>query len=378
MFVEMVLIRRLYGKEPLLGLILTFALALLVEAILRLIFGGAPVPFSAPKFLSGVVEYGPILITKYRMVVLAVTVLALIAFWAFLEYTAFGRIIRAGSRDAEMVGLLGINLPIVLTGVFGVGCLLAGLAGMLAGPLWTVNPSMAAGAIMPAFVIVTIGGLGSYAGAIVAGLMVGARHRHDHPVLSRLVERGDVHPDGGHPAGAAARPVRRAVGEVRMTARSIALAIRSSGSPSSSSRSRLLWLALGAPVQLITQIAIYTLYGAGVNLLVGYTGLVPFGASVFFGTASYAAAFFLLGHFGNEFVALALSVLFSAVLGLVIGADHPAPQGPLFLVADARLFADRLRGRLQVDRRHRRRERHAGRSAPVVHAATGRSTSSSW
>lgn len=172
-FVEIVLIRRLYGKEPLLGLILTFALALLVEAILRLVFGGAPVPFSAPKFLAGVVEYGPILITKYRIVVLIVTVLALIAFWAFLEFTAFGRIIRAGSRDAEMVGLLGINLPVVLSGVFGVGCLLAGLAGMLAGPLWTVNPSMAAGAIMPAFVIVTIGGLGSYAGAIIAGLMVG-------------------------------------------------------------------------------------------------------------------------------------------------------------------------------------------------------------
>jgi branched-chain amino acid transport system permease protein len=173
MVVAVVLIRRLYGKEPLLGLILTFALALLAEAILRLIFGGAPVPFSAPKVLGGALVYGPILITKYRLVVLAVTVVALIAFWAFLEYTAFGRIIRAGSRDAEMVGLLGINLPIVLTGVFGIGCLLAGLAGMLAGPLWTVNPSMAAGAIMPAFVIVTIGGLGSYAGAIVAGLMVG-------------------------------------------------------------------------------------------------------------------------------------------------------------------------------------------------------------
>lgn len=173
MVVEVVLIRRLYGKEPLLGLILTFALALLAEAILRLVFGGAPVPFNPPKVLSGVFVYGPILITKYRLVVLAVTVVALIAFWAFLEYTAFGRIIRAGSRDAEMVGLLGINLPIVLTGVFGIGCLLAGLAGMLAGPLWTVNPSMAAGAIMPAFVIVTIGGLGSYPGAIVAGLMVG-------------------------------------------------------------------------------------------------------------------------------------------------------------------------------------------------------------
>lgn len=173
MVVEMTLIRQLYGKEPLLGLILTFALALLVEAILRLIFGGAPVPFSPPAIFAGFVEYGPILITKYRMTVLIVTVLALVSFWAFLRFTPFGRIIRAGSRDAEMVGLLGINLPIVLSGVFGIGCLLAGLAGMLAGPLWTVIPSMASGAIMPAFVIVTIGGLGSYSGAIIAGLLVG-------------------------------------------------------------------------------------------------------------------------------------------------------------------------------------------------------------
>ncbi|CAH1669685.1 Branched-chain amino acid ABC transporter permease [Hyphomicrobiales bacterium] len=173
MVVEVVLIRHLYGKEPLLGLILTFALALLIEAILRMIFGGAPLPFSAPRFLAGFVEYGPILLTKYRLFVLLVTIAALIAFWAFLTYTPFGRIIRAGSRDAEMVGLLGINLPVVFSFVFGIGCLLAGLAGLLAAPLWTVTPSMAASAIMPAFVIVTIGGLGSYAGAIIAGLLVG-------------------------------------------------------------------------------------------------------------------------------------------------------------------------------------------------------------
>ncbi|MGO4406275.1 branched-chain amino acid ABC transporter permease [Bosea sp. RAF48] len=173
MVVEVVLIRHLYGKEPLLGLILTFALALLIEAILRMIFGGAPLPFSAPRFLAGFVEYGPILLTKYRLFVLMVTIAALVAFWAFLTYTPFGRIIRAGSRDAEMVGLLGINLPVVFSFVFGIGCLLAGLAGLLAAPLWTVTPSMAASAIMPAFVIVTIGGLGSYAGAIIAGLLVG-------------------------------------------------------------------------------------------------------------------------------------------------------------------------------------------------------------
>src|SRR3954452_17412429 len=82
----------------------------------------------------------------------------------------------------------------------------------------------------------------------------------------------------------------------------------------------LLWQALGAPVGLITQIAIYALYGAGVNLLVGYTGLVPFGASVFFGCASYVAAMAILNGYANDVLALILSVVFSAALALVIGA----------------------------------------------------------
>ena len=173
MLVEKVLIRRLYGKEPLIGLILTFALALLIETLLRRFFGGAAVPFSTPKVLSGFFEYGPILTTKFRIIVLCVTVVAMVTFWAFISFTPFGRIIRAGSRDPEMVGLLGINLPVVLNFVFGVGCLLAGLAGMLAGPLQTVTPTMGGPWVMPAFVIVAIGGLGSYPGAIVAGLAVG-------------------------------------------------------------------------------------------------------------------------------------------------------------------------------------------------------------
>src|ERR1700760_4801823 len=81
-----------------------------------------------------------------------------------------------------------------------------------------------------------------------------------------------------------------------------------------------LWQAIGAPISLITQVAIYTLYGAGVNLLVGYTGLVPFGASVFFGCASYAAAFFILGRYGNDLVALLFATAFSTLLAVAIGA----------------------------------------------------------
>lgn len=173
MIVERLLIRRLYDKDPLVSLIVTFALALLIEAITRVIWGGLGQPFSQPEWLSGIFLWGPVLITRYRFTVFMVTVLLLVGLWAFMQFTPYGRILRAGSRDPEMVGLLGIRLPRVLTAVFGLGCCLAGIAGVLAAPLWTVYPAMQEGAIMPAFVVVTIGGLGSFAGAVIAGLLVG-------------------------------------------------------------------------------------------------------------------------------------------------------------------------------------------------------------
>ena len=171
--VEVTLVRRLYGREPLTVIVLTFALALFIEAGIRVVWGGGSHPFAAPPFLRGLLEIGPVLITHYRAAVMVVTIVLLLLLGALLRFTPYGRILRAGSRDPEMVALLGINFPRVLTWAFGLGCLLAGVAGVLAAPLWSVTPSMAAGAIMPAFVIVTIGGLGSYAGAIAAGLLVG-------------------------------------------------------------------------------------------------------------------------------------------------------------------------------------------------------------
>lgn len=173
MTVEWLLVRRLYGKDPLMTLILTFALSLFIEALIRWVWGSSAQPLTPPSAFQGFIEYGPILTTTYRVAVLCITVMILVALWAFLSFTPYGRILRAGSRDPQMVGMLGIRLPRVLTGAFGVGCMLAGAAGVLAAPLWSVTPGMGSQAIMPAFVIVTIGGLGSYGGAVVAGLLVG-------------------------------------------------------------------------------------------------------------------------------------------------------------------------------------------------------------
>jgi branched-chain amino acid transport system permease protein len=173
MIVEVVLFRRTYGQDPLINLVVTFALALLIEAGIKLVWGPFGMPFGPPEFLRGITEYGPILITDYRLFVVAVTLAILVALWAFLRFTPYGRILRAGGRDPEMVALLGINLPRVLTAAFGLGIALTGAAGALAAPLWAVKPDIAEAALVPAFVTVIVGGLGSYVGAIVAGLGVG-------------------------------------------------------------------------------------------------------------------------------------------------------------------------------------------------------------
>ena len=173
MIVEATLMRPLYNKEPLLGLLLTFGLALFLQELIRTVWGARGYPFDVPGFLAGFIVYGPILVTKYRLAVLAFTIFVLVAVWLFLEKTPWGRVIRAGSRDPEMVSMLGINLRTIFTITFGLGTALAGVAGVLAAPLWSVVPSMADQAIMPAFVVVTIGGLGSFRGTVIAGLLVG-------------------------------------------------------------------------------------------------------------------------------------------------------------------------------------------------------------
>jgi branched-chain amino acid transport system permease protein len=173
MAVERLLIRQLYDKEPLVSLIITFALALMIQAGIHLVYGGVGLPFSQPPIFSGIFLWGPVLITKYRAFVFVLIVVLLLLLWAFMSLTPYGRILRAGARDPEMIGLLGIPLPRVFTAAFGLGCLLAGVGGVMAAPLWTVTPAMSELAIMPAFVVVTIGGLGSFAGAVIAGLLIG-------------------------------------------------------------------------------------------------------------------------------------------------------------------------------------------------------------
>ncbi len=173
MALEATLLRRVYRGDPGLGLLLTFGLALIIEQAIRVVWGPAGLPFGIPRAFSGSLRLGSLEYPAYRSFVLVVTLLVLTAIWLFLARTPYGRIIRAGSRDPEMVQMMGIDLSNIFTLVFGIGTFMAAAAGVLAAPLWGVHPAMGTSALLPSFAVVVIGGLGSFWGAVVAGLLVG-------------------------------------------------------------------------------------------------------------------------------------------------------------------------------------------------------------
>ena len=171
--IERLFLRRLYSEDPMLGLLFTFGLAMTAEQSLRLIWGTTGLNFSIPDALRGQLLLGDFIYSYYRLTVLAVTMLAVSGCWLLLNKTPFGMIVRAGTRDPEMVRALGISLKPAQTAVFALGVALAGLAGVLSAPLAGVQPAMGTEILTAAFVVVVIGGLGSFWGVVFAGLLVG-------------------------------------------------------------------------------------------------------------------------------------------------------------------------------------------------------------
>ena len=173
MLIEATLLRRLYLEDPLQGLLLTFGLAMVLEQGIRMVWGLSPKSFDVPPAFAGALALGGLTYSRYRSFVLLCVVLLVVGLALFLRKTPIGTIVRAGSRDPTMVRLLGISLKPVLTLVFGLGTALAAVAGVLSAPLAGVQPAMGVNVGTAAFVVVTIGGLGSLTGAILSGLLVG-------------------------------------------------------------------------------------------------------------------------------------------------------------------------------------------------------------
>jgi branched-subunit amino acid ABC-type transport system permease component len=171
---EMGFIRRIYDRPELDQLLLTFAFVLILTDVVRTVFGSGSKAISEPALLSFTIDL-PIglSIPAYRGFVVLMSIVVLVALFAVLRTTNIGRVVRATSSDRDMAQLLGINVPRLYTGVFFVGCVLAGIGGALAAPLQSVTPELGNQVIINAFIVVVIGGLGSFTGAFVGAYLIG-------------------------------------------------------------------------------------------------------------------------------------------------------------------------------------------------------------
>lgn len=170
---ERFLLRRFYAADPILSLLVTFGLAMIVEQLIRILWGAAPRAVNMPAAFKGSVFVGDFLFSRYRLLLLAVVVVVLVSIWLLLHKASFGRVIRAGVQKPDMVAALGIRLQPYMTAIVMLGVGMAAMGGALFAPITIVHPAMGAEVITIAFVVVVIGGLGSFWGVVISALLVG-------------------------------------------------------------------------------------------------------------------------------------------------------------------------------------------------------------
>jgi branched-chain amino acid transport system permease protein len=170
---EKFILRRFYSADPILSLLVTFGLAMVAEQLIRIVWGSAPLSQTMPSSLKGAVIIGDFLFSRYRLMLLVVVAAVLLGVWLLLHKTPFGRVVRAGIQRPDMVAALGIRLQPYMTVIVMLGVSMAAMGGAFFAPITIVHPAMGAEIITVAFVVVVIGGLGSFWGVVLAALLVG-------------------------------------------------------------------------------------------------------------------------------------------------------------------------------------------------------------
>jgi branched-chain amino acid transport system permease protein len=173
MAIERLLLRRVYGLDPLYGLLLTFGLALICEGSLNQVFGASGQSYPVPAALAGGVNLGFMFLPLYRAWVIAVSIVVCFSTWYVIERTRLGATLRAAKENAPLLQSFGVNVPLLMAATFGGGVALAALAGVLASPIVLVNSHMGSSLVIVVFAVVVIGGMGSILGSVVGGLALG-------------------------------------------------------------------------------------------------------------------------------------------------------------------------------------------------------------
>ncbi|BES72860.1 branched-chain amino acid ABC transporter permease [Marinobacter nanhaiticus D15-8W] len=171
---ERTMLKRLYELDHIYGLLLTFGITLILQGLFSNYFNVSGTPYPGqPEILAGVVNLGFMYFPTYRLFAIIFSLVVCFATWYVIEHTRLGSRLRAGVENPSLTQAFGLNVPLMITLTFGFGCALAGLAGVLAAPIYSVSPLMGADLIIVVFAVVVIGGMGSIMGAIVTGLVLG-------------------------------------------------------------------------------------------------------------------------------------------------------------------------------------------------------------
>jgi branched-chain amino acid transport system permease protein len=171
--IERLMISRLYHLDHLYGLLLTFGLALIIQGLFRNQYGVSGIPYAAPELLQGGHNLGFMYLPNSRLWVIVASLVVCLGTWFMIEKTKLGAYLRAATENPTLVGAFGINVPRMITLTYGFGVALAAFAGVLAAPIYSVNPNMGEQLIIVVFAVVVIGGMGSILGAIITGFGLG-------------------------------------------------------------------------------------------------------------------------------------------------------------------------------------------------------------
>ena len=338
--VERATLHRIYDRGPLYHVLLTFGLVLIITDLVQVVWGPAQQQLSAPAMLSGAVELGPIFYPRYRLFTIVAGALIAVATWALFQYSRFGLIIRAGAQDRSTVRVMGVDVAKYFTLVFGLGSLLAGAAGVLAAPFLPVNPTMGNNILIIAFIVVAVGGLGSYFGSVVAAFLIAFLQTLSIVFVPQL---------SGYLIYLAMlgillfRP-QGLFGSYEIRSEAAKLSFSESIEPLRLGDRRVLAvIAVLAMVPLglhtvispyilglVSLMFIWGLFALSLDIVMGYLGLISFGHAAFWGVGAYAVTL-TVTHVTNSFVlAVVVAILVATVLAWAIGALSVRLSGVYF------------------------------------------------
>ena len=367
--IERVTIRPLYGRNPLYHILLTFGLVLIINDLIKLVWGTEQQQLVVPDYLTQSISVFSIQLSLYNYFIIGFAGVLAVGTWLLLNRTKYGMIIRAGSQDRQMVRNVGIDIDRYYTLVFGFGAALAAVAGIVLGGYQSVSTGMGNSVIIPAFVVVVLGGLGSFRGAVFGGLLVGVVQTMMRVYNgTTLFELGGfaltipnlqgltvfllmigvllVKPQGLF--GTRGDESEGGEGEI--------LVGSSGGLLTDSTRTKLGILFIAAMIVLpilllftgsryyvlvMNNILIWAIFALSLDVVMGYAGLVPLGHTMFYGVGAYTSALVMLHYTTSFFAAVGAAILLCAVIAWVVGALSIRVSGVYFAMitlAFAELF----------------------------------------